>query len=283
MESVYTLGKDCRTMKIKYVEKKKGFTLIELLVVIAIIGLLLSIIVPVLGKAKMYAQEVICATNLHQYHIATELFTTENKDVYPHPWRSLYKEYQFSGEVQRYCRWHNPDYSLESHPEYAGPFWPYLASTKASICPTFNAVAQKYGEFHPYHNAANNRIEVQFSYSMNGMLAFRQTGTTGVGKAQVGSSPSQTFLWAEENMWLLKTQAGAKLSNEVLNDSALLPGQPDSPVDCIGSFHKIAQTKLSLQQSTGVYDSGVANVLFLDGSLAYASPLDTYRYAGKLR
>ena len=268
----------------KHIVKKEGFTLIELLVVIAVIALLLAIIVPVLGKAKMYAQEVICQTNLHQYHIATELYTVDNKDRYPDPWRSLYRSMNFDGELQRYCRWHHPDYNLESYPQFAGPYWPYLAATKVNICPTFQGVAEKYALFHPQHNAANNRVQVQFSYSMNGRLA--GTGTAGVNKAQIASSPSQTFLWAEENMWLLKDKAGANLSTEVLNDNALLPfhtGQPDGIVDCFGSFHKLSQAKLGLQQSTGVYDGGVANVLLMDGSSMYATPPETKRYAGRVR
>jgi prepilin-type N-terminal cleavage/methylation domain-containing protein len=63
--------------------KKKAFTLIELLVVIAIIAMLLSIVVPSLGKARRYAKKVICATNLHQIQIAGITYANSNRDFFP--------------------------------------------------------------------------------------------------------------------------------------------------------------------------------------------------------
>jgi len=62
---------------------KKAFTLIELLVVIAIIALLLSILLPGLGKAKEKAQSILCQSNLKQWNMIVGFFLTENKQTFP--------------------------------------------------------------------------------------------------------------------------------------------------------------------------------------------------------
>ena len=64
-------------------KKQKGFTLIELLVVIAIIALLLSIVLPSLGKAKVYARKIICRNNIRQQCLGTKLYAGENDSWVP--------------------------------------------------------------------------------------------------------------------------------------------------------------------------------------------------------
>jgi prepilin-type N-terminal cleavage/methylation domain-containing protein len=58
--------------------KRRGFTLIELLVVIAIIALLMSILMPALGKVKDQARAVACAASLRQWNFALNGYISEN-------------------------------------------------------------------------------------------------------------------------------------------------------------------------------------------------------------
>ncbi len=62
---------------------KSGFTLIELLVVVAIIAMLVSILLPAVGKARQQAYKVKCMTNARTVGQAMMIYTVENKDFYP--------------------------------------------------------------------------------------------------------------------------------------------------------------------------------------------------------
>lgn len=62
---------------------RAGFTLIELLVVIAIIGILASLLLPALGRAKERARRAACLSNMRQILVATHLYAGDNDGFLP--------------------------------------------------------------------------------------------------------------------------------------------------------------------------------------------------------
>lgn len=61
----------------------KAFSLVELLVVVAIIGILASLILPALTRARRHSKITVCLNNLHQFSVASEMFGTDNNGLIP--------------------------------------------------------------------------------------------------------------------------------------------------------------------------------------------------------
>src|SRR5690625_3224655 len=68
---------------LKQGSRNKGFTLIELLTVIAIIGILASILIPVVGKVRESAKTAACTSNLRQLGLGIHLYAADHDEKTP--------------------------------------------------------------------------------------------------------------------------------------------------------------------------------------------------------
>ena len=75
---------------------RRIFTLIELLVVVAIIAILAALLLPALGKAKEYAKQSACASQLRQVWLCQNSYSDDNND-----WVVAYK--QKGPDAKNYC------------------------------------------------------------------------------------------------------------------------------------------------------------------------------------
>jgi prepilin-type N-terminal cleavage/methylation domain-containing protein len=62
---------------------KRAFTLIELLVVVAVISVLMGILLPVMGKARIQAKIIAVNAELRDIGLALELYSEDNDGLYP--------------------------------------------------------------------------------------------------------------------------------------------------------------------------------------------------------
>lgn len=78
---------------------RRGFTLIELLVVVAILAVLMSILLPALGRARSQARQVKCGANMREVGRAVFMYAESNQDYHHATWaNNAFRFRNFTGD-----------------------------------------------------------------------------------------------------------------------------------------------------------------------------------------
>jgi len=166
----------------------RAFTLVELLVVIGIIGLLISILLPALSKARNQATLAACASQLRDFGNAIQMYAQDNRGSFPGPALAQIRagyfnnSYYLTEYLHRYMRLPDPS-NVNGRPGY-DINTPIVM--KSLLCPGYaagnqwvgNGLARAWtysgGGYDPYP---------WFGYTTTGVFPIREklTGTIKVG------------------------------------------------------------------------------------------------------
>lgn len=195
---------------------RRCFTLIELLVVVGIIGILCSLLLPALGKARNTAKRIGCASNLKQQYVGFACYAGDFNDRLPGTPGTFYATSNMSHEDdvrKSYVYYANEYLNIKTTPfgsvdlrsgatrdvlvcpsNSIGPDWPNVNNWKAQVlytvtlggyCSAAAAAANKYA--HPRLTKMGTSGPYGLKLLVCDPVVF------------VGNNPSFAFNWLKRN------------------------------------------------------------------------------------
>lgn len=228
--------------------RRRGFTLVELLVIIGIIAVLISLLLPVLNKAREQARRAVCANNVRQIAYGAIAYAQDNQGILPVPLGTLQPSVPEDAIVVD---------SMGMLNWSQGVLWPYIARDVGTRQRIFNCPTDLGGQqlvmglglsptgFTPFMNPAFPR---NFTYSFTSQLCV----PFGAGQHFHRGFPLSKVRGSSHKLLVLEPAGAAGPSSEV-SDAA---GMPSAPII------------LSLSDRHG----GLCNVSFVDAHVELMDP-----------
>ena len=146
-------------------KNSEAFTLVELLVVVAIIALLVSILLPALGKAREAAKSIVCSTQEKNVFMAMLMYVNDFDMFFPaqngEQWYSLAEIRSGNGNVE-----------LDENNTDA--YWGLAYKDYGGEKELFRCPSKKYNSAYMYVNDNNEKEAYDYAdYGLNGYICWK--------------------------------------------------------------------------------------------------------------
>lgn len=135
---------------------RHGFTLLELLAVIATIATLAALLLPVVGKAKIKAQQTACTSNLRQLGFAWNLYSSDNNGLLVESYPVNNPNAWILGDMKKAAEAVDPEFIRR------GKLYSYNRNVSLYRCPGDGGV-----------QIDGQKLQSVRSYSMNSFMGWR--------------------------------------------------------------------------------------------------------------